>query len=284
MTGFGKATLETTDKTINIEIRSLNSKQLDLATKVCPPFREKDSEIRKALAKELKRGKVEFYMNSDSKGSTTSSKINTPVIQGYFENIKELNGDISFSQVLPSLLTLPDAVITEQTELVEDDWLSVLDSIHKAVADINKFRLQEGAALEVDFVERIGSIETYLSQVVEFEQLRIEKIKNRITQHVEEFSKGTDFNPERFEQELIYYLEKLDITEEKIRLANHCSYFKETLALPESNGKKLGFICQEIGREINTIGSKANDADMQKLVVLMKDELEKIKEQVLNVL
>jgi uncharacterized protein (TIGR00255 family) len=287
MTGYGKADCEYAQKKISVEIKSLNSKQLDLNLKIPTFYKEKEFDIRNELSKELERGKVDIFINVELTNEDTSVTINPGIIKNYYSQITELSKDLNISvpeDIMNTLLRLPDALKADKQELVDAEWSALLQCIRKAISSLKEFRAQEGQALANDIIERIGKISTYSSNLSEFENQRIEKIKQRIRSNIEELIQKDKMDENRLEQELIFYVEKLDITEEKVRLANHNKYFLETLNENDSPGKKLGFITQEIGREINTIGSKANDADMQKMVVNMKDELEKIKEQVNNVL
>ena len=286
MTGYGKAECEVQSKKITVEIKSLNSKQLDLNIKIPSIYKEKEFEIRNELSRELVRGKVDFYISTDTAIEETSVSVNTKVLRSYYQQVAETAKELNLTlpdDILTSLLRLPDALKSEKQEMTDEEWNAILSNTKSAIVLLNQFRIQEGNALEKDILDRINLITSLATDLEPFETQRIEKLKMRIKQSLAELSiEKVDQN--RFEQELIYYIEKLDITEEKVRLANHCSYFLETIADTESSGKKLAFIVQEIGREINTIGSKANDADMQKIVIRMKDELEKIKEQINNVL
>ncbi len=286
MTGYGKAECEVQSKKITVEIKSLNSKQLDLNIKIPSIYKEKEFEIRNELSRELVRGKVDFYISTDTAVEETSVSVNTKVLRSYYQQVAETAKELNLTlpdDILTSLLRLPDALKSEKQEMTDEEWNAILSNTKSAIVLLNQFRIQEGNALEKDILDRINLISRLATDLEPFETQRIEKLKMRIKQSLAELSiEKVDQN--RFEQELIYYIEKLDITEEKVRLANHCSYFLETIADVESSGKKLAFIVQEIGREINTIGSKANDADMQKIVIRMKDELEKIKEQINNVL
>ncbi len=287
MTGFGKAEFEVNNKKFTIEIKSLNSKQIDINTRIPAIYREKDIEIRKELSDKLERGKVDFNIYVESLGDESNSKINEPILKSYFNQLNKISTDLNLPTDLSTLqaaLRLPDVVKTEYQTLDEEEWGIILENIKNAVADIDKFRVQEGNALEIDIIRNIEFIQSLLSQVEPFEGQRIELLRNRLTENLEKLALNGNVDKNRFEQELIFYLEKLDINEEKVRLANHCEYFLETIAEPFSTGKKLGFISQELGREINTIGSKANNTDIQRIVVQMKDYLERIKEQLLNVL
>jgi uncharacterized protein (TIGR00255 family) len=287
MTGFGKSSLELPDKSISIEIKSLNSKQFDANLRLPPIYREKEAEIRLMLSSGLVRGKVEMNFSVDTNGESSNFHFNRTLAKQYFEEIKELTDELGLElndQVISTLVRLPDVMKAEQAELSDEEWANIRLTVSEAIKNLNAFRIQEGNTLEKDLAARVNKIEHLLAEVAPFEQKRIETLRERIMKHVEDSVPQGSVDMNRFEQEIIYYLEKLDITEEKVRLAKHCQYFGETLAENGANGKKLGFISQEMGREINTLGSKANDADMQKVVVLMKDELEKIKEQLFNIL
>lgn len=281
MTGFGKASMQLSTKKITVEIKSLNSKGLDLSVRMPSSFREMELKLRNQVAQKLERGKVDFSLFIEVTGEETSSKINIPIIKAYMAQMKELvDGDET--ELLKMAVRMPDALKTERDEIDENEWKSIQEVIDQALENIHKFRITEGIALEKEFLVRISNILNLMNETVALDGERIENVKKRLRTAIDELVVNVDEN--RFEQELIYYLEKMDITEEKVRLENHLNYFLETLAGTEANGRKLGFITQEIGREINTMGSKSNHAKMQKLVVQMKDELEKIKEQVLNIL
>ena len=287
MTGFGKAICELQNKIVTIEIKSLNSKQIDIYSRVPAAYREKDLEIRNLLSKQLNRGKIEFNLNIEVTDTKIAAKINAPVVKEYYKQLKEISTDLDINpndSVLSLIMRLPDALKVNKDELNEGEWSDILASINEAISSLNEFRLQEGAALKIDLIQRISNIENNLTLIEPLEGERIKTVREKIEANLKEFSDPEKIDSNRFEQELIYYIEKLDITEEKVRLRNHCSYFIEVIESAEAVGKKLGFIGQELGREINTIGSKANHHEIQKLVVGMKDELEKIKEQVLNVL
>ncbi|NOU59553.1 YicC family protein [Marinifilum sp. JC070] len=288
MTGFGKATLELENKKVSIEIKSLNSKQLDINTRIPNLYKEKDLVLRNEIKNQLERGKVELSIFIESVGTDKETKINKPIVEAYYQQLSELSADLGIPMdkepILQTIVKLPDALKTEHQELDEEEWNQIFAGFKSAVADLNSFRKQEGDALQEDIFERIANIEKLLEEVPQYETNRIETVKTRINDNLKDFVEKQNVDKNRFEQEIIYYLEKLDITEEKVRLANHCKYFIETAQNGNSIGKKLGFIAQEIGREINTLGSKANDSDIQKIVIQMKDELEKIKEQLLNVL
>ena len=281
MTGYGKSVIQLPTKKITVEIKSLNSKNIDLNTRVPSSYRGKELEIRKRISKSLVRGKVDFNLYVEITGEKTSSKVNEVVIKQYLKQLKSIIpiGDV---ELIKMAIKMPDSMKTEREEIDANEFENILDAVNKALIAINKYRSDEGKVLEKDFNIRIKNISELLTKVIAIDTDRIAIVKDRLRKAVEDLKEAVDEN--RFEQELIYYLEKYDITEEKVRLKNHLNYFNETLDSSDSNGKKIGFICQEIGREINTIGSKSNHAPMQQLVVQMKDELEKIKEQSLNVL
>tara|TARA_R110002072_G_scaffold174802_19_gene330591 strand:- start:9320 stop:10165 length:846 start_codon:yes stop_codon:yes gene_type:complete len=281
MTGFGKSIKQLPNKKITVEIKSLNSKSLDLNTRLPSAYREKELQIRNMLAKSLERGKVDFNLFIELSGEETSSQVNVPVVEEYIKQLSLIvNGDRT--ELLKMAIRMPDALKTERDEIDEEEFQQISDAISEALKEINIYRSDEGEILKNDFKMRIQSIADLLHKVIAIDPERIQGVKERLRKAVSDLKEQVDEN--RFEQELIYYLEKYDITEEKVRLENHLNYFTEALNSSDSNGKKLGFITQEIGREINTIGSKSNYAAMQQLVVQMKDELEKIKEQLLNVL
>ena len=281
MTGFGKYTVQLPTKKITIEIKSLNSKSLDLNARMPQAYREKELELRKVIAESLGRGKVDFNLNIEITGDETPAQINKGVLSKYMQQLREIaSGDDV--KLLEMALRLPDALKTEREDIDPEEYKAIQEALEEALLEINAFRTEEGKVLENDFVQRVQAIEDLLSAVVEMDKERLDAVRERLEKAVADIKEDVDAN--RFEQELIYYLEKYDITEEKVRLKNHLEYFATTLHSDDSNGKKLGFISQEMGREINTIGSKANYAPMQQLVVQMKDELEKIKEQMLNVL
>lgn len=288
MTGYGKATAELSDKKINVEIKSLNSKAMDLSTRIAPLYREKEIEIRNEIAKALERGKVDFSLWIDKKDACELiTPINQDVVVAYYERIRtisETTGIPAPEDWFSTLLRMPDVMTKNETqELSEEEWKAVHATVLQAIQNLVDFRIQEGAALEKKFREKISNIAKLLTSVDPYEKERVEKIKERITDALEK-TISVDYDKNRLEQELIYYIEKLDINEEKQRLGNHLKYFINTMEDGSGQGKKLGFIAQEMGREINTLGSKSNHAEMQKIVVQMKDELEQIKEQVLNVL
>ena len=281
MTGYGKTVLQLPTKKISIELKSLNSKNLDVNARMPSAYRAKELGIRKLIAKHLVRGKVDFSLYVEITGEDTSSKINKTVVQEYIKQLKEVvDGDTT--ELLKMAIRLPDAVTTERDDIDEEEWSSIENGINEAITKIVNYRKDEGAILKADFTNRISTLRDLLNQVIQMDPDRIDGVRARLEKGISEIKEKVDEN--RFEQELLYYIEKFDITEEKVRLDNHLDYFIKALNSNDSNGKKLGFITQEIGREINTIGSKSNYAPMQKLVVQMKDELEKIKEQLLNVL
>jgi len=282
MTGFGKATLQLPTKKITVEIKSLNSKGLDLNTRMPSVFREMELGLRNQLSQKLERGKVDFSLYVEVTGEETSSKINVPIVKGYINQMKAVIPNADETELMKMAVRMPDALKTERDEIDENEWKQIQTVIDEALQNIVQFRTDEGVSLEKEFLHRIANIMTLMNNAVAYDAERIETIKTRLRTAIDEIKVTVDEN--RFEQELIFYLEKYDITEEKVRLENHLNYFIETLAGTEANGRKLGFITQEMGREINTMGSKSNHSEMQKLVVMMKDELEKIKEQVLNVL
>ena len=281
MTGYGKSILQLPTKKITIEIKSLNSKNLDLNVRVPAYYREKELEIRKGLAKALERGKIDFSIYIENNGTELISKINSNVVREYMRQLKEVH-QADETELLKMAIRLPDSLKTEREEFDEEEWMAISKGIDQAVQKISTYRKDEGMSLKNDFEVRISNIESLLEEVIKIDPERMAQMKERLKKGISELESKVDEN--RFEQELIYYIEKLDITEEKVRLKNHLAYFLKELNSNQSNGKKLGFITQEIGREINTVGSKSNFAPMQKLVVQMKDELEKIKEQNLNVL
>ena len=281
MTGYGKTILQLPNKKLTIEIKSLNSKNLDLNTRMPSIYREKELEIRKMIAKEMRRGKIDFNLYMETTGEATTSGVNKNMVLAYMEQLRDL-ADADDVDLLQMAVRMPDAIVTDRDDIDEEEWESIKNEIHKALESIQDYRIQEGKALETDFKFRIENISALLEKVISIDPERIEAVRERIRKGIDELKEKIDEN--RFEQELVYYIEKFDITEEKVRLRNHLDYFVTSLDSADSNGKKLGFISQEIGREINTIGSKSNYAPMQKLVVQMKDELEKIKEQLLNVL
>jgi uncharacterized protein (TIGR00255 family) len=284
MTGFGKSVLQLPTKKVTIEIKSLNSKNLDLNVRIPSYYKEKELAVRKKLARALVRGKVDFSIFVEMTADETSTTVNKGVVKDYINQLKNVveTGRASDVELLKMAISMPDALKTEREELDENEWATINQNIDEAIEKITQYRIDEAASLEIDFKERIANIKMYLDEVKALDADRIENVKTRLQKAINDLQVDADEN--RFEQELIYYLEKLDINEEKVRLENHLNYFLETLDTPDSNGKKLGFIVQEMGREINTTGSKANFAPMQKAVIQMKNELEQIKEQILNVL
>lgn len=287
MTGYGKATVTFGDKKINVEIKSLNSKALDLSTRIAPLYREKEMEIRNRIAKTLERGKVDFSIWIEKDAGETATPINAALVENYYKQISSIAETYHIpvpNDWFATLLRMPDVLTrVEVQELADEEWEAASQAIDEALHHLTDFRKQEGAALEKKFIEKVNNIERLLHTLENYEKERVNKIRERITDALEKTVK-VDYDKNRLEQELIYYIEKLDINEEKQRLANHLNYFRETLAGGHGQGKKLGFIAQEMGREINTTGSKSNHAQMQNIVVQMKDELEQIKEQVLNVM
>ncbi|MFD1062434.1 YicC/YloC family endoribonuclease [Winogradskyella litorisediminis] len=281
MTGYGKSVLQLPTKKVTIELKSLNSKNLDLNVRMPSMYRAKELGIRKQIAKHLVRGKVDFSVYVEITGEDTSSKINKTVVKEYIKQLKDVV-DGNETELLKMAIRLPDAVTTERDEIDEDEWKAIQAEIDTALEHIKTYRKDEGQTLKNDFENRIATLRDLLNQVIKMDPERIDGVRARLEKGVADIKEKVDEN--RFEQELVYYIEKFDITEEKVRLDNHLDYFMSALNSEDSNGKKLAFISQEIGREINTIGSKSNYAPMQKLVVQMKDELEKIKEQMLNAL
>ena len=281
MTGYGKSVIQLPTKNITVEIKSLNSKSIDLNARVPSSYREKELDIRKSISKSLVRGKIDFNLYVENTGEKTNAKVNEVVVRQYMNQLKNVIS-VDDVELLKMAIRMPEAMKTDREEIDADEFKTILEAVKKALIAINIYRSDEGKVLEEDFKMRINSISELLIKVTDIDSDRIEIVKDRLRKSVGNLKEAIDEN--RFEQELIYYLEKYDITEEKVRLKNHLNYFKEALNSFDSNGKKIGFICQEIGREINTIGSKSNHAVMQQLVVQMKDELEKIKEQALNVL
>lgn len=281
MTGFGKNVIQLPTKKITIELKSLNSKNLDLNARIPSLYRAKELQMRNTIAKKLVRGKIDFGLYVEITGEETSTQINESVLKQYIKQLKNVveGNDV---EMLKMAMRMPDALKTEREEINKEEFDSIEKTLSDALNEIDTFRIEEGKVLEKDFMERVKSISNLLEEVIKIDPERLGTIRERLEKAVTEIKEKVDEN--RFEQELIYYLEKYDVTEEKVRLANHLDYFTKTVKSDESNGKKLGFICQEIGREINTLGSKANYAPMQQIVVQMKDELEKIKEQMLNVL
>ena len=282
MTGFGKATLQLPTKKITVEVKSLNSKGLDLNVRMPSLYREMELGLRNEIALKLERGKIDFSVFIENTAEQTSTKVNVPIVKAYIQQMKDIITTADETELMKMAIRMPDALKTERDEIDENDWAEIQKVITEALHNIAAFRQDEGMSLEKEFQLRVGNIRHYMNDALALDPERVQAIKDRLQTAISELKVNVDEN--RFEQELIYYLEKLDITEEKVRLTNHLDYFLETIKGTEANGRKLGFITQEMGREINTMGSKSNHAPMQKLVVMMKDELEKIKEQVLNVL
>jgi len=287
MTGYGKAECLLPDKKLTIEIKSLNSKQMDTNTRLPSLYKEKELEIRQLISSELERGKVEcsfYYELSEDAGSGT---INEAVVKSYYNQLYKISGELGLSaslELLSTVMRMPDTIRTEKPELEDKEWNLVKDALIQALGHVNGFRSQEGEALDKDLRQRVEAISDKLNRIENYEEERIGQIRERIGNNLLAYLKKDDVDENRFEQELIFYIEKLDVSEEKVRLSNHCKYFLETMEDVGPAGKKLGFISQEMGREINTLGSKANHAEIQRLVVEMKDELERIKEQILNAL
>ena len=286
MTGFGKGEAALRNKKITVEIRSLNSKQLDLSLRLPAVYRQSEYEIRNLIARTIQRGKVDVFISVESQSVETSARINREVFREYLRQMNDTLAfagiDADYDAILPVIMRLPDVVATESEAISEEEHAALIAAAEAAAAQLDAFRTQEGAILIADLLRRVELIERYRDEVVPFEKARTETIRTRILDNLAKLPVEVDRN--RLEQEMIFYLEKLDITEEKVRLTNHCKYFREVAAGEEGAGRKLGFIAQEMGREINTMGSKANESNIQILVVKMKDELEKIKEQVLNIL
>lgn len=288
MTGFGKVTAELPSRKVTVEIKALNSKQLDLSTRIPAIYREKEMAVRSLLMQALERGKVEFSIYIESIGKDSSAQINQEAVAGYYAQLKEISEKLGIEKPsswteMQQVLRFPDVIRTEVVEADEAEWSVVENAVNQAIKQLQEFRIQEGAMLQKLFGQKIENIAQLLKDVEPYENERISKIKARICDNLEKVA-AQDYDKNRFEQEMIYYIEKLDVSEEKSRLDNHLKYFLETMNNGHGQGKKLGFIAQEMGREINTLGSKSNHAEMQKIVVRMKDELEQIKEQVLNVL
>lgn len=288
MTGYGKSVITFKEKKINVEIKSLNSKSLDLSTRIAPSYREKEMEIRQLIAKTMERGKIDFSIWIEKDASIDAAPINTAVVEKYYRQIKEISASTGIPEPTDwfyTLLRMPDVTTKNETEeLTDEEWQAATTAIQNALDHLLAFRKQEGEALQKKFTEKIDNIANLLVRIEPYEKSRIEKIRQNIVKGLESIPE-VDYDKNRLEQELIYYIEKLDISEEKQRLTNHLKYFRETMNEEGHGvGKKLGFIAQELGREINTTGSKSNQAEMQNIVVMMKDELEQIKEQVLNVL
>jgi uncharacterized protein (TIGR00255 family) len=287
MTGFGKAEFEINRKKITIEIKSLNSKQADISARIPQLYREKEIEIRRLLNDKLIRGKIDFAIYYENLGETGNAVINDSIVKSYFKDLNRISQELGLpvnEHVLQIIMRLPDAVKMNFDSLDQEEWKLLEENIMKAILEVDRFRKQEGKALETDLKANLETILQLKKEIEPFEQTRIENVKNRLSENLESLRLTGTVDSNRFEQEIIFYLERLDFNEEKVRLENHCSYFLETMKEADSGGRKLAFITQEIGREINTLGSKANESNIQKLVVMMKDSLERIKEQVLNVL
>ena len=288
MTGYGKATADTGQKKLSVEIKSLNSKQLDINSKLPWIYKEKDIEIRNLISQKLGRGKIDLYVSFDIIDEDSLQVINSPAVRNYYRQLMDIAGELGIeangSSLMQIVMRLPEVVKTEKPELAEGEWKLLRQLITDALAMLDIYRIEEGKSIESDIRNSVSRITDYLAQVEPFEEDRIVKIREKLESALGELNGSVAPDGNRLEQELIYYVEKFDINEEKVRLRKHCEYFLETLAVDNANGRTLAFITQEMGREINTIGSKANDASMQKLVVMMKEELEKVKEQVLNVL
>jgi len=287
MTGYGKSIAETPQKKITIEIKALNSKQLDLNSKIPWLYKEKELEIKSIISQKLDRGKIDLSIFCDNLDDEYVPSINKPIVKSYYNQLKEISEELNLDlneHILSTILRLPEALKTEKHELDQEEWEVVKRHLLEALNMLDLYRIEEGNALEKDIRNNLSRITTSLESIETFEEGRIKKVKEKLLSILSENVKSENIDKNRFEQELIFYLEKFDINEEKVRLRKHCEYFVESLDTPSPNGKILSFITQEIGREINTIGSKANDASIQKLVVMMKDDLEKIKEQTLNVL
>ncbi len=286
MTGYGKTVVAYKGKKINVEVKSLNSKQLDLTTRIAPLYREKEMEVRQIVAEKLMRGKVELAVWIEKDAATEATPVNTALMDSYYQQLKVFAEEHALAEIdwMQTLVRMPDVLTKTEVEVLDDEeWKVVREGVCEAVQHLVDFRTQEGAALEKKFAEKIDNIEQLLASIEPYEKSRVEKIRQRIVDGLKQIP-GAEYDKNRLEQELIYYIEKLDISEEKQRLTNHLKYFRETMADQPGQGKKLGFIAQEMGREINTTGSKSNQAEMQNIVVKMKDELEQIKEQVLNAL
>lgn len=287
MTGFGRAVVETCGKCVTVEIRTLNSKQLDLNTRIPLLFKNYENDIRSILSKELERAKADFTITVENRSVSSSVTINKELAKSYYQTLKEISTELGNpveSDIFLHVMRMPDVVSTPQEEVSDELWEAVRAAILDACRQLNEFRISEGKVLEQDFVKRITLIRNMIDEVTPFEENRIVKIREKFETSLKDLATKVQYDPNRLEQEIFFYLEKLDITEEKVRLRKHCDYFIETLEENQSNGKKLGFIVQECGREINTLGSKSNDFDIQQIVVRMKDELEKLKEQLANVL
>lgn len=286
MTGFGRSTMEITGKSITIEIRTLNSKQLDLNTRISAVFRNFENEIRSVITRELERGKIDFTLSVE-RTTTPNVSINTALAKSYYETLSQLSKDLKNpvdSDIFIQTLRMPDVISAQQEEISEEEWQSVKNTIVDTCQKVNDFRVNEGSVLAKDFEKRICMIRDMIDEVTPFETNRIATLRSKFEKGLADLNPTVQYDENRMEQEIFFYIEKLDITEEKVRLRKHCNYFLETMDEPQANGKKLGFIVQECGREINTLGSKSNDFNIQQIVVRMKDELEKLKEQLANIL
>ncbi len=287
MTGFGKAACKMKNRTVNVEVKCLNSKQADISLKLPSLYREGENEVRNEVARTLVRGKIEVSVWFETTGSEKNISLNETIILDYLAQLKRLESSMELpgnEVLLPMIMKLPDVIKVDKQDFDEEEWKQILATIRQCLGQVEEFRAQEGKSVEKDFRERLRIIADGITRIRSIEKNRIDRLRERMEQALKEISEKTKIDRNRFEQELIYYIEKLDINEEMVRLGNHCDYFLQTIDSEETPGRKLGFISQEIGREINTIGSKANDSDIQRIVVQMKDELEKIKEQSLNVL
>jgi uncharacterized protein (TIGR00255 family) len=287
MTGYGKAECELPGRKITIEIKSLNSKQLDISTRLPSYLRDREIDIRNEINRELERGKIECYISAEIISEESAQKINKEIVKNYIKQLREINDELNLKnedQLIQIAMRLPDSLKADKEELESQEWDKILESLNAALTDIKSFRSREGKILEDDMKKRIQLIIDKLDKIKSFEEGRIQNIRNRLSQNLRDLKLEESYDPNRFEQELIYWIERLDITEEKVRLLSHCNYFLEVMQSNESAGKKLNFISQEIGRELNTLGAKSGDSGIQKLIVEMKDELEKIKEQLNNIL
>ncbi|MGB0886667.1 MAG: YicC/YloC family endoribonuclease [Vicingaceae bacterium] len=287
MTGFGKATGEINNKKITVEIKSLNSKQADISVRMPSFYKEKELPLRSLINKTLQRGKIEFNLYAELLGGNATLNLNTDLFKKYYNEFNQVANEVNpnhNSDIVSIISKMPDLMKSERTELDKNEWNAVFKVIENALSEINNFRKTEGDSLKEELTLRVNNISELLVNVEQYEEERITTVRNKILNNLKEVIDESSINKDRFEQELIYYIEKYDVTEEKTRLSQHCKYFLETMDSEISEGKKLGFICQEMGREINTLGSKANHVELQRIVVQMKDELEKIKEQILNIL
>ncbi|MDL2322626.1 YicC family protein [Bacteroidales bacterium OttesenSCG-928-A17] len=287
MTGFGKSEKEFTNQKVTVEIKSLNSKQLDMSVRIPNIYKEKEMEIRNLISQTVERGKVDFLIYIDHNDKSISTKINADAFRNYYDQIRNVSESLDIpmpEDYFSTILRMPETIKTESNELDENEWIAIKETIEAAINNLIDFRNQEGAALEKIFVSKIENIGNLLKEVEPYEAERVEKIQTRLSDALKKIETGSSIDENRLAQEMIYYIEKLDINEEKVRLKNHLNYFLETMSTEKSQGRKLGFISQEIGREVNTLGSKANHPEIQQIVVRMKDELEQIKEQILNVL